>query len=150
MKPISNNSLLVVFCFCIVVLIAIQSVFFQFLHYDSQYRHLNPQHYNVDVVTQEDYKQLSSPENRSVKLSSGRLLKKADAWDSLTLPKYKSVNNGSQYVLVTLRGTAPFIHQWYSGVLPIFIICIVGLFWGIKPKRLQEQQENDVLNKKEK
>ena len=142
MKFISINSIsLAGFC---ILWIAIDTVFMQFLHYDSQYRLLNPQHYNVDVITQEDYKQLSNSENRSVKLSSGNTLTKAEVWDSLVLPKYKSVNNGSQYVLVTLRGTAPFMRRWYSGVVTIFIICIIGLFWGIKQRR-QMQKE---LNKK--
>ena len=127
-----------------VLWIAINTVFTQFLHYDSQYRLLNPKHYNVDVITQEDYKQLSNSENRSVKLSSGNTLIKAEVWDSLVLPKYKSVNNGTQYVLVTLRGTAPFMRQWYSGVLPIFVVCIFGLFCGIK----QHRQMQKELNKK--
>jgi len=134
MKILIGIGGLLLFFLCI-LWIAINTVFIQFLHYDSQYRLLNPQHYNVDVITQEDYKQLSNPENRSVKLSSGNTLTKAEIWDSHVLPKYKSVNNGSQYVLVTLRGTAPFIHQWYSGVLPIFVVCIFGLFWGIKQRR---------------
>ena len=127
---------------CIILWIAINTVFMQFLHYDSQYRLLNPQHYNIDVITQEDYKQLSNPENRSVKLSSGNTVIMAEGWDSHVLPKYKPVNNGSQYVLVTLRGTAPFMRQWYSGVLPIFVVCIFGLFCGIKQCR-QMQKEPD-------
>ena len=120
--------------FCI-LLIVINTVFMQFLHYDSQYRLVNPQHYNAEVITQEDYKQLSNPANRSVKLSSGNTLTKTEVWDLRVLGKYKSVNNGSQYVLVTLRGTAPFIRQWYSGVLPIFVVCIFGLFCAIKQRR---------------
>jgi len=142
MKFISINSIsLAGFC---ILLIAINTVFMQFLHYDSQYRLLNPQHYNAKVITQEDYKQLSNPENRSVKLSSGDTLTKAEVWDSHVLPKYKPVNNGSQYVLVTLRGTAPFMRQYYSGVLPIFVVCIFGLFCGIK----QHRQTQKELNKK--
>ena len=136
MKCIPNNSMFVA-GFCI-MWIAINTVFMQFLHYDSQYRLLNPQHYNVEVITQADYKQLSNPENRSVTLSSGDTKTKADTWDSHVLPKYKSVNNGSQYVLVTVRGTAPFIYQWYAGVLPIFVVCIFALFCGIKRRKQGE------------
>jgi len=116
--------------------ITIHTVFMQFLLYDSQYRSVNPQHYNVRVITQEDYKQLSNPENRSVKLSTGKTVTgRTQAWYSDVLPKYKSVNDGSQYVLVTLRGTAPFMHQWYSGVLPIFVVCVFALFCGIKGRK---------------
>jgi hypothetical protein len=104
---------------------------------------MNPKHYNVDVVTQEEYKQLSNPENRSVTLSNGKTVSgRTQAWYSDVLPMYKSVNNGSQYVLVTVRGTAPFIHQWYSGVLPIFIVCLFVLFLGFKANK----QPKNVLN----
>jgi hypothetical protein len=138
---ICNPIFLLGFC---ILCIVINTVFMQFLHYDSQYRLVNPQHYNVDVITQEDYKQLSNPANRSVKLSSGNTLAKAEAWNTRVLPKYKSVNNGSQYVLVTLRGTAPFMHQWYSGVLPIFIVCSFGLFCAIKQQK-QKQMQKEIV-----
>ena len=119
-------------CICI-IWIAINTVFMQFLHYDAQYRHLNPKHYNVEVMTQEDHKQLSNPENQSVTLSNGKTVSdRTPAWYSDVLPKYKSVNNGSSYVLVTVRGTAPFIHHWYPGVIPIFVVCILALFCSIR------------------
>ncbi len=143
MKFIPINSIsLTGFC---ILLIAINTVFMQFLLYDSQYRLLNPQHYNVDVITQEDYKQLSNPENRSVKLSSGNTLTKAEVWDSHVLPKYKSVNNGSQYVLVTLRGTAPFVRRWYeSAVMPIVAVLLaIPLLNIIIRKRLKEPQKTE-------
>ena len=123
------------FCICLLFLIAINSFFTLFWRYDSQNRLLDPQHYNIDVITQEDYKQLSDPENRTVKLSNGHTLTKSDTWDGFVLGKYKSVNNGSQYALVTIRGTAAFMHQWISCVLPIVCFCIVGLFYGIKQGR---------------
>lgn len=144
LKGKRNNIPLVCFCALTAMWIISNTVFMRFVHYDSQYRLLNPEHYNVEVITEEDHKQLSNPENRTVTLSSGTTLTKAEIWDSHVLPNYKSVNNGSQYVLVTLRGTAPFMRRWYSGVVTIFIICIIGLFWGIKQRR-QMQKE---LNKK--
>ncbi len=144
MKCISINSMFLA-GFCI-LWIAINTVFMQFLHYDSQYRHLNPQHYNVDIITQEDYKQLSNPENRSVNLSNGKTKTKGDKWNSHVLPKYKSANNGSQYVLITVRGTAPFIHHWYSVVLPIFAVCIFALFCDIKGRK---QTQNELNQSKE-
>ena len=115
-----------------IIWIAVSTVFMRFVHYDSQYRLLNPEHYNVDVITQEDYQQLANPENRSVELTNGRTLKKSDMWDSHVLPKYKPVDEDSRYVLVTLRGTAPFMQQWYSDVLPIAAVCVIGLFWRNK------------------
>jgi len=130
MKCIANNSLFL--AGFSIMWITIHTIFMQFIYFDSQYRSVNPQHYNVDVITQEDYKQLSNSENRSVKLSTGKTVTgRTQAWYSDVLPKYKSVNDGSQYVLVTLRGTAPFMHQWYSGVLPI---C------GIKGRRIVKKE----------
>ena len=140
-KGKGNNIPLAFFCAFAVMWFIINTVFMRFLHYDSQYRLLNPEHYNVKVITEEDHKQLSNPENRTVTLSSGTTLTKAEKWDSHVLPNFKSVNNSSQYVLVTLRGTAPFMDQWYSGVVPTFIICIIGLVWGIKRKRLKEPKK---------
>jgi len=129
-------------CVCI-IWIAINAVFMQFLHYDSQYRHLNPKHYNADVITQEDYKQLSNSKNQSVTLSNGKTVSdRTPAWHSHVLPKYKSVNNGSSYMLVTVRGTAPFIHQWYSSVLPIFIVCLCALFYDLRANK-QSNNEPD-------
>ncbi|MHC5163504.1 MAG: hypothetical protein ACYSO4_10420, partial [Planctomycetota bacterium] len=83
----------------------------------------------------------SNPENRTVTLSSGTVKTKGDSWDPHVLPKYKTVNNGSQYVLVTLRGTAPYMDKWYESITPFFILCIIGLFWGLKRKRLKEPQK---------
>jgi hypothetical protein len=136
---LTNSSLPLAFWICF-MLIAINTGFIHFVHYDSQYRLLSPEHYNIDVITQEDYTQLSDQENRPVKLSSGKTLTK---WDPLMPSKYKSVNNGSQYVLVTLRGTAPFVRLWYeSAVMPIVIVGVVLALLGLKRKRSQEQQEN--------
>ena len=138
-----NNNILAFFCAFALMWIIIETVFMRFVHYDSQYRLLNPEHYNVKVITEEDHKQLSNPEIRTVTLSNGDRLTKAETWDSHVLPNYKSVNNGSQYVLVTVRGTAPFVDKWYEGIIPTFTICIIGLFWGLKRKRLKEQKETE-------
>jgi len=139
MKCIANNSLFL--AGFSIMWITIHTIFMQFIYFDSQYRSVNPQHYNVDVITQEDYKQLSNSENRSVKLSTGKTVTgRTQAWYSDVLPKYKSVNDGSQYVLVTLRGTAPFMHQWYSGVLPIFVVWIFALICGIKGRRIVKKE----------
>ena len=141
MKCVLNNSSLSGAYWICFMFIAINTGFIH-LHYDSQNRLLNPENYNVEVVTGEDYKQLSNPENRTVALSNGSKLTKGDRWDPHVLPKYKSVNNGSRYVLVTLRGTAPFVHLWYeSAVMPIVIVGVVLALYGLKRKRLQEQQK---------
>ena len=144
-----NNIALAFFCLIVFIWIAIQTVLMRFVHYDSHYRLLNPEHYNVEVITEGDYKQLSNPENRSVTLSSGTKLNKGDIQDSRVLPNYKPVNDGSQYVLVTLRGTAPFMYRWSTDMGTLIIICMMGLLWGIKGKRLKEPKTVDALDKKD-
>ena len=122
-------------CICI-TLIVVNTVFMRFLHYDSQYRVLNPAHYNVDVITQDDYQKLTDSEDQSVSLSNGKIVSgRTEAWYSDVLPKYKPVNDSSSYVLVTVRGTAPFIHHWYSGVLPILIVCLLALAYVLRANK---------------
>jgi hypothetical protein len=135
---LTNSSLPLAFWICF-MLIAINTVFIHFVHYDSQNRLLNPEHYNVEVITEEDHRQLSNPENRTATLSNGTTITKGDRWDPHVLPKYKSINNGSQYVLVTLRGTAPFIRLWYeSAVMPIVIVGVVIALRSLKRKRVRQ------------
>ena len=144
MKCVLNNSYLPLAFYVCVIFIAVDTVFIHFVHYDSQNRLLNPEHYNVEVITEEDHRQLSNPENGTATLSNGTTITKGDRWDPHVLPKYKSVNNGSQYVLVTLRGTAPFVRLWYeSAVMPIVIVGIVLALLGLKRKRSQEQQKDE-------
>ena len=143
LKGKRNNIPLAFVCAIAVMWIVSSTVFMRFVHYDSQYRLLNPEHYNVEVITEEDHNKLSNPENRTVTLSNGTTLTKGDVWDSRVLKNYKSVNNGSQYVLVTVRGTAPFMDKWYGSITPIFTLCIIGLFWGLKRKRVEEPQKTE-------
>lgn len=140
-KHMRHDIFLAFICALALLWIISETIFMRFVHYDSQYRLLNPEHYNVKVITEEDHKQLSNPENRTATLSNGNRLTKEDIWDSHVLPNYKSINNGSQYVLVTIRGTAPFMDKWYESIIPIFTICIIGLFWGLKRKQIREQKE---------
>ena len=147
MKCILNNSTLP-FAFVVsVTFIAVNTVFIHFVHYDSQNRFLDSEHYNVEVITAEDHKQLSNPENRTVKLSNGdTVTNRSDTWYSHALPKYKPVNNDSQYVLVTLRGTAPFVHRWYeSAVMPIVaVVLAIPLINIIIRKRLKKPQKKEI------
>ena len=138
-----TNITLAIFCVILMMSIISNTVFMRFWHYDSQYRQLDPEHYNVKVITEQDHKQLANPENRTVKLSNGTSIIKGDVLESLILKNYKPVNNSSLYTLVTIRGTAAFIDQWYGSTISIFTICIIGLFWGLKRKRVEEPQKTE-------
>jgi len=93
-------------------------VFMHFVHSEAQYRLLRPEHYNVQVVTAEDYRLLADPMNREVTLSDGTTLGKAPIWDDSVLPNYKPAGNGTHYVLVTTKGTAHFLPY----VSPYFLL----------------------------
>ena len=132
-------------CICIISIV-VKTAFMQFLHYDSQYRIMNPKHYNVEVITQDDYKKLSSSEGQSVTLSNDKTVSgRTEAWHSNVLPKYKPVNDSSSYVLVTVRGTAPFIHHWYSGILPILVLCLLALFYGLRANKQAQFELNKSI-----
>jgi len=97
----------------------------------------------VQVVTEDDYQKLSNPANREVALSDGTIMGKADSWDSKVLPKYKAVGGGDHYVLVTIKGTAPFVHEWERGMIPLITILVVALafkLFGDRRCRMNQSQ----------
>jgi len=102
-------------------------IFVRFFHYHSQYRSLNPHDYDVQILTEDDYLKLSDPANQEVTLSDGTLFSKTDIWYSKVLPNYKVVKESGWYVLVTIKGTAPFVPYWESTAIPLAAILIIAL-----------------------
>jgi hypothetical protein len=94
-------------------------VFARFLHYERQNRSLDPQTYDVRVITTDDYRLLSDPTKRDVTLADGTRFQKAPVWETIVLPKYKAAGDGSHYVLVTTKGTAHVL-PYLEGVLLLF------------------------------
>jgi hypothetical protein len=125
----------------IIIWLVIHTVFMRFVLYDSQNRYLDPAHYDVEVVTQEDYGLLADAEKKTVELSGGRMVIKRDGWGPDMVAHYKSVDDGAKYVAVRLRGTAAFVQQWYSFGFPLLCMCIVGIFYGVRYNRQQKQEE---------
>ena len=145
MKDVSkckcNTNYTVVFCTAIIMWLVINTVFMRFVNYDSQTSYLDPAHYNIEVITQEDYGLLADVEKKTVTLSSGKIFTKWDTWGPDMMTKYKPVDDSSQYVAVTLRGTAAFVRQWYSFALPVLSMCCVGIFYGVRYNRQQKREE---------
>ena len=113
-------------------------IFIRFVHYHSQYRSLNPNDYDVQILTEDDYQKLSDPANKEVTLSDGKLFSKTDLWYSKVLPNYKAVKENGRYVLVTIKGTAPFVPYWESTAIPLAAILIIALvinFVGFRHKK---------------
>jgi len=118
-------------------------VFVRFIHYRSQNRLVKPDDYTTEVVSQEDYRGLSNPENREITLSNGTQMVKGDKWDSVVLPNYKAIDGGSKYVLVRLKGTAPFVSDWLMWALPILVLSLIGVFIsfsGYRPGRSKPEE----------
>jgi len=100
-----------------------QWFFNQFWLYDSQNRNLQPQHYEAEVLTKEEFMRLSDPEVATITLDDGNRQfteAPADDWEKANIPKFKSVYDGRYFVRVTTKGTAHTLRDWY----PTFVIAV--------------------------
>jgi hypothetical protein len=52
---------------------------------------------------------------------------KAPAWQTMAVPKFKPVQSGKYYVLVTTTGTAHLLGRWQADFVPILVIALLGL-----------------------
>jgi hypothetical protein len=100
---------------------------------------LNPNDYNVQVLTEEDYLKLSDPANQEVTLSDGTLFGKTEKWYSIVLPNYKIIKESGQYILITIKGTAPFVQYWEYTIIPLVVILIIALVINISGYRHKKQ-----------
>jgi len=110
-------------------------VFLRFVHYQAQYRSLAPGLYDVDVLSVDEFRQLSDPAQREVQLSDGRTVVKAPIWEKIVLPNYKLTKDGNQYVLVRTHGTAHALSyvEHYFVLFAFFSICgIVAAIWNLR------------------
>ena len=110
-------------------------IFMRFLHYEGQYRSLAPEHYDVEVVTADDYRLLADPAYPEVTLSGGTTTRKEPIWYEVVLPKYRPVRNGTYYVLVTTKGTAHFLPYIGGHFFMFGFLAACGLLvslWNLK------------------
>jgi hypothetical protein len=110
-------------------------VLFRFVLDDAQNRILEPKHYDMQVVTAEDYRQLSDPTVRNVTLADGSTLTKAAAWDDIVPAGYKPTATKAQYVLVKTKGTAhviPYLEP-YLVMFSFLAGCgVLASVWNLK------------------
>jgi len=118
-------------------------VFVRFIHYRWQNRLVKPDDYTAEVVSQEDYRGLSNAENREITLSNGTQMVKGDKWDSIVLPNYKAIDGGSKYVLVRLKGTAPFVSDWLMWALPILVLSVIGVLISFSAYRSERSKPEE-------
>ena len=107
--------------------------FARFVHYHSQNRLLRPADYEAKVVSAADYARLSDSTAISVRLSDGTEVTKGEIWHSAVLPNYKPLDGGNRYVLVTVKGTAPFLPTFEGTLIPVLIVLVIGLAFAVMP-----------------
>lgn len=120
------NSRLILICTLIIAIfwIVFGLTIDRFWLYHSQNRVLKPADYNVRVISSDDYARLSNSTEEFVKLSKGSTRK-----DSL--PNYKPLGNGEQYVRVIINGTAAFFPRLLEAQIPILLCLMMGLAYEI-------------------
>ena len=111
--------------FLVIVLTAgWDAVFMRCVHYHSQNRRLRPEDYDIHVVTAEDYRSLSDPNETTVHLSDGTVLTKAVAWDSTN---FTPVRNGALFAKVTTKGTAHILDRTLPKTTLVLVFATVGM-----------------------
>ncbi len=107
--------------------------FARFVHYHSQNWLLRPADYEAEVVSAADYARLSDPAATTVRLSNGTVVTKGERWHSAVVPNYKPLDGGSRYVLVRIKGTAPFLPTLEATLIPVLIVLVTGLAFALSP-----------------
>ena len=118
--------------------------FARFVHYHSQNRYLRPADYEAEVVSAADYARLSDSTATSVRLSDGTEVTKGEMWHSAVLPNYKPLHGGNRYVLVTVKGTAPFLPTLEGTLIPVLIVLVIGLAFAITPLMRRGSGEEEL------
>jgi hypothetical protein len=114
----------------IFIMLAIQLLitwfFVRFVHYESQYRTLPIDSYNVEVITLDDYAKLQDPSLEIIELSNGtKIMDRQPGFYKNTLPNYKKVDD--HYVHVTTLGTAHYYFRWVTDAWPLALWVVFGL-----------------------
>ncbi|MBT3375570.1 MAG: hypothetical protein HN742_02485 [Lentisphaerae bacterium] len=142
-KKLGLQSVATVMLFVAIVWVATGWAFARFVHYHSQNCLLSPVDYEAEVVSATDHARLSDANAMSVRLSDGRKVHKTEIWHSVVLPNYKPIDGGDRYVLVTVKGTAPFLPALEATLVPVFIVLLIALVCAIRPlmRSASEQKE---------
>jgi hypothetical protein len=98
----------------------------RFVHYDAQYRALEPDTYQAKIITPEDYALLQDSTKESVTLSDGSTYSdRQPSFYEHMIPSYKQI--GDHYLLVTTIGTSHYYYRWISDMVPLMIPIILGV-----------------------
>lgn len=116
-------------------------VFVRFVHYEAQYRLLEPETYLAKIITPEDYALLQDRTKEAVTLSDGSTHSdRQPAFYETTIPNYKRV--GDHYLLVRTVGTSHYYYRWISDMVPVMIPTFFGLIAATIHVRRQQKTDN--------
>ena len=117
-------------------------VFVRFVHYEGQYRSLEPHTYQVEVISPQEFALLSDPSTESVTLSDGsQITDRQPSFYKHVLPNYKKV--GDRYILVTTLGTSHYYYRWVTDMMPFAMIVAFGLVLAFVNCRKQMPNAKD-------
>ena len=101
-------------------------VFVRFVHYDAQYRALEPDTYQAKIISPEDYALLQDSTKESVTLSDGSTY--SDRQPSFYNISSQIINRSADhYLLVKTFGTSHYYHRWISDMVPLMIPIVLGV-----------------------
>ncbi|MDA0832450.1 MAG: hypothetical protein O2955_01370 [Planctomycetota bacterium] len=115
-------------------------------YHHSQNHPLDANDYEVEVLSVADFERLADRSHETVTLDDGRQRSKTPAWYDLTLPKYKAIDGGQNYILVTAKGTAHFAQRWRRDMLPMALV-FVSIALLLKPLARDQRAKTGVSEK---
>lgn len=131
------------------VLLVIQWFFVTLFYHHNQHHSLAPDDYDVEIVSAAELERLADRSQPTVALENGTQKTKADAWYDVMLPKYKAIDGGRRYVLVTAKGTAHFAERWRRDMLPMAAVFVL-IALVLRPLSREEEAKAGVRKKQPK
>ena len=140
MKIQSAQRIQTVILVMICMWLGISWIFTRYVHYHSQNRSLNPEDYEIMVVSAADYAALADPKQTTVALQDGSEITKGEKWE---VSSFKALPGDTAFAKVTTKGTAHHLSRTTTDLLPPFLLALFGavlsLLSGSRDKTKAEQ-----------
>jgi hypothetical protein len=103
-------------------------IFARYVHYHSQNRHLNPNDYEIMVVSDAEYDAIVDPDQTRITLQNGSEFIKGTHWNA---SGFKALGSNAGYARVTTKGTAHHLNRTTSDLLPPFLLALFGAAFSL-------------------
>jgi len=110
----------------LIIQLGITWCFVRYVHYDRQNHIMEPEYYDCEILSADEFAVISDPANRVVRLPDGGQMTKSEVWETIVLPNYKPIRDGNYWVLVTTKGTGHLLWRWQTDMLPILMVALLG------------------------